>query len=233
MLPLRSWPFWLKIGAKENKALRVSLLSLSGLTGAAAAGMAIDPTKEEISAFTTLNDISTWAALPQVVQAAIYQDLSADGTEHYRLIGMFATKDIDDLVDRIEVPGPEGQPGRPLTRLQKLAAQLFIRACRVAAGVEKSVEQSRIDHLLVTAPAAPAHTGAAASQDETFKITLVMDQASETVARMVGKHIIENFYAAYRQVFGVHRAPPEHKDLTPEQISAFFYRLGKDVNPYC
>ena len=49
----------------------------------------------QIAAFTSLNDIAAWAALSPEVREAIYQELGATGTELFRLIAMFAEKEVD------------------------------------------------------------------------------------------------------------------------------------------
>ena len=199
--------------------------------------MAVDPTTEQIATFTSVDDVATWAGLAQEVRAAVYKELGATGTEHYRLVAMISEKELEDIAEALKISGADVEQELPASRIQKAAIKLFGRASRVASGMERTMEQSRLDSLLVeqarAKAAPPGPPEATSGQSETTKISQVMDQASETIVPIVGKDVVDKFYAAYRLVFGATKSPPEHKDLTTEQLSAFFHRLHNDINPYC
>ena len=111
--------------------------------------MAVDPTAEQILAFTSLTDVAEWAGLSEEVRGEIFKVFGASGTEHYRSMAMILEKELEDAAEALTIPGEEAGQERPAARIQKAAIKLLGRACRVAAGMEKTMEQSRLDTLLL------------------------------------------------------------------------------------
>ena len=155
----------------------------------------MDPSAAEILTFATLNDVATWAALPDAPRDEWWQHLGVRGDAHIRVIGGMSKADHAALTTTWQYQGVAPTPA------QISQVGLIGRAVRVALKLELTVDEERAhtqqQAIAVAAAAAAPPVGVAAKSKQTVKISRTMNEVDDTEVEVENAVDFTNAYAAY------------------------------------
>jgi len=218
----------------------------------ARASNSIEPTEEEASAFTTVDQVAAWAALgvsqaadgprqPDPVRDSLYDLFGLEGDMHVRVLALIPEVDFEEALSdwRILKPQqPQSSEGDlsseavavAPTHAQRAQAGLFGRAARIACGTQRRVSEvnANADLLLRTQAAAKsANKESSSTSDSSRKVKLsqVVDQTSEVEVESLSQSDINAAYARYDNRLG--GEPPHDHEPSMDQLSALHQLVFK------
>ena len=213
----------------------------------------MEPTPEELADIKTFNAAITWAGATDEAANAFRSVLGATGQEHPRLVGAIAEHEIDIVIAGSCV----GEDQHPLALLQRKALLLAARACRLAAGAEKTkreleqqaseqlaaqaaaaksteaVAAKAIEDVRVAAEAMAKSTGALANPKDdpsAIELSTVVNQAAKGSIPPLSQDEINAHYAAYKKVFKC--APTKDAECTIQQLTGLSHLLRSGGPPF-
>lgn len=201
----------------------------------------MDPTAEQIAAFTTINDVITWAAVGDTVAPLLRTALGATGEEHPRLVGAMSEEEYSAATDGIRIPAGEGESPTPLSPIQKAAVRLVGHGCRVASGAR--IDRATIEGELLAArkraeeatqlALASAKEGSGSGVVATsglVEMGSVINQSSKESRPPITAEQVKSHYDEYRHIFG--RDPQPEEECSGQQLTGVHHLLSDDLPPY-
>ena len=195
--------------------------------------MAMDPTSEEMIAFTSIRKVIEWVGLSEAAAEALLDALQATGEENTRLFGALLEDHFTAFTANLELPP-----------LQRTGVALVGRACRVQAGAARSVSQLAEDAAAATqgakeaaaaardatAAAAAAQTAAPLFATGLVEMGSVVNQRLREQRPALTPEKVRCHYETYRRTFG--RDPPPDEECSGQQLTGVEFFLSTDVPPY-
>ena len=247
------WPFGLQDIARFRRAISsytpVRRQSTHRVTAVSTMSFSMDPTPQELVAFSSIGDVAVWAGLTGPVATSIFECLGVEAGMPIRNVGALTETEFSGSLQEWKIPNVDAEaPGEPTAPKagHRAMARVFGRACRVHCGMERPLSESAAP-AEQRSPTPPGNPGisedtliqavakgvAAASRGPTsalgIKTGLVSvaefaDQSCGDVVPVVGPEVLSQHVDNYKATYGK-KAKPECA-LIPEQTTALFHLLG-------
>ena len=193
--------------------------------------MAVEPSEEERAALVTLRAVADWASLrgvgseAETPRGAFFALLGASDDTLPRLVALVPETAMEGLIEAW-VSGVSSP-----TLIDQASARLVARTCRLLSRLGLSLEQQR-RAAAAASSAAAAVTPASGVAARKVKLSLILSQADDSEAVVLGEAELRAGFARYEALFGLGVRPSPDAEPTHEQLSALHHLVSTRQNPY-
>ena len=204
----------------------------------------IDPNEKDLAGITTIAEAFKWLGTEEPARKSLLAALGA-AEPRLRDLVYIKSKDYDDMLAQLIIPGAEGKDSRAPTPLEMGHYAQLRRICRLRMGLTavevvstlpalgtvgfsqpspmQGVETSLLSVLAAAKPA-PVST------EPRLKLSVILDPTLDSELVRLPHHKIRDLFTAYEKLRGAE--PVEDVEPTTEQISAVNQVLENDMVPY-